>query len=61
MPIALKVTFEDNTTQTVKAFNNAQVQSFDFTFAKIINIIIINVIVIVMIIHLQKLINILIK
>jgi aminopeptidase N len=34
MPIALKVTFEDNTTQTVTAFNNAQVQSIDFTFAK---------------------------
>lgn len=34
MPIELKVTFEDNSTQIVTAFNNAQVQSIDFTFTK---------------------------
>ncbi len=34
MPVSLKVTFEDNSSQIVTAFNNAQDQNFDFTFAK---------------------------
>jgi aminopeptidase N len=39
MPIALKVTFDDNTSQIITAFNNKQEQMFDFEFAKKVKII----------------------
>lgn len=34
MPVSIKITFEDNTSQIVTVFNNAQSQNFDFTFPK---------------------------